>query len=62
MEFIMNYVKEAQTEEGFRKWAEEWVYNVENHSEYIKKLGIERLMKLRAVKGLGFRPRTWLRR
>ena len=57
--FIMNYVNSAQTEEGFKKWAEEWVYSVENHSDYLKKLGIERLNKLRAVQGLGFRPRAW---
>lgn len=59
--FIMEYIKAAQTEEGFRRWAEEWVYSVESHYQYLSKLGIDRLNKLKAVRGLGFRPRTWPR-
>ena len=29
------------------KYLEEWVYGVENRAEYVKKLGAEKLMKLK---------------
>ncbi|WP_202318740.1 CoA transferase subunit A [Archaeoglobus neptunius] len=58
-EFIMEYAMAARTEEGFRKWAEEWVYGVDDHFQYLRKLGVDRLQSLRTVKGLGFRPRAW---
>jgi glutaconate CoA-transferase subunit A len=62
IEFIIDYVKRASTQEDLEEWLEEWVFSVENHEGYLNKLGIERLESLRAVKGYGFRPRTWLRR
>ncbi|MDH7480213.1 MAG: CoA-transferase [Syntrophomonadaceae bacterium] len=34
------------TEEGFNRWAEEWIYGVEDWSGYCRKLGWERLYKL----------------
>lgn len=37
------------TEEGFNRWAEEWIYGVEDWSGYCRKLGWERLYKLADV-------------
>lgn len=36
----------SKSHEDFLKWADEWVYGVENHAEYCKKVGWDRLHKL----------------
>lgn len=58
MEFIMRYQKAAETEEGFQAWADEWIYQIKDHYQYLEKLGVRRLHNLTAVKPFGFRPRV----
>lgn len=53
-EFLVDYDKVTKTEEDFRKFLEDWVYGVKDHSEYLDKLGINRLLKYRNVLGYGY--------
>ena len=55
--FLTEYVGKARTEEGFREWADSWVFGVKNHLEYMDKLGASRLEKIRALPPFGYRPR-----
>ena len=48
--FRKMYADMARTREGFEAFLEEWVYGVDGHDAYLRKLGEERLGKLRAKK------------
>jgi glutaconate CoA-transferase subunit A len=48
LEYYHMYGSETRTQEGFEKFLQEWVYSVNNRKEYLEKLGVKRLMKLRA--------------
>jgi glutaconate CoA-transferase subunit A len=48
LEFRMMYARMAQTREGFLQYLDEWIYGTANHDEYLKKLGFERLQRLKA--------------
>ncbi|AFM01876.1 MULTISPECIES: acyl CoA--acetate/3-ketoacid CoA transferase subunit alpha [Desulfitobacterium] len=52
--FISNFFKSTRTQEGFDQWAEEWVFGIKDHQEYLSKLGITRLEALRANPALGY--------
>ena len=44
----------TKTEEDFKAFLQEWVYDIKNNDEYIDKLGASRLTKLRVVPGFGY--------
>lgn len=46
--FIREFAAASKTDERFATWADEWVYGVKDHEEYLNKLGVSRLEKLRA--------------
>ena len=50
--FMVDYIKNAQTVEGFQKFIDEWVYSVSDRDEYIQKyintFGIKRFLDLKA--------------
>jgi len=46
-EFYIEWDKISRESDTLEKYLEEWVYGVENHTEYVKKLGAEKLMKLK---------------
>jgi glutaconate CoA-transferase subunit A len=46
-EFYIEWDKISAEPDTLEKYLEEWVYGLENRAEYIKKLGAEKLMKLR---------------
>jgi glutaconate CoA-transferase subunit A len=48
LEYYHTYGSETRTQEGFEKFLQEWVYSVNDRKEYLEKLGVKRLMKLRA--------------
>lgn len=54
MEHIRMYYQQCKTEEGWQKYCEEYITGVENHMEFLKKIGLERLLKLKARKPLGY--------
>jgi len=47
--FHMQQMQAFKTREGFLKWLDEWCYSCENHFEYCKKVGWDRLFKLSAI-------------
>jgi len=46
-EFYMEWDTISRQPDLLEKYLDEWVYSVENRAEYVKKLGAEKLMKLR---------------
>lgn len=46
-EFYIEWDKISMEADTLEKYLEEWVYGLENRAEYVKKLGAEKLMKLR---------------
>jgi glutaconate CoA-transferase subunit A len=54
MEHIRMYYQQCKTEEGWQKYCEEYITGVENHMEFLKKIGFEKLLKLRARKPFGY--------
>jgi len=53
-EFIRNFYQASKTTESYEKWADEWIFDVSGHEEYLEKLGINRLQRLRANSVLGY--------
>jgi len=53
-EHIALYAKAARQKETFEKYLEEYVLNVGSHEQYLQKIGIEKLGKLRADPILGY--------
>jgi len=47
--FRRNYMTYNKTYEGFLKWLDEWVYSCEDHTEYCRKVGWERLEALSRI-------------
>ena len=52
--FIRDFYNETRTQEGFDAWAEKWIFGVNNHDEYLEKLGIRRLETLRSNSALKY--------
>jgi glutaconate CoA-transferase subunit A len=47
---VRMYYDQCKTEEGWREYCEEYITSVSGHAEFLQKMGIERLLKLRARK------------
>lgn len=56
-EFLKTYNKTVRSQEAFDKFADEWIFGVSCHEEYLEKLGVSRLEKLRASQVLGYSTR-----
>jgi glutaconate CoA-transferase subunit A len=54
MEHVRGYYDQCKSEEGWQKYCEDYITGVNNHVEFLQKVGIERLMKLRAKKPLPY--------
>ena len=52
--FYKMYDKVTQTEEDFKAFTKEWIYDIKNHDEYLDKLGASRLTKLKVVPGFQY--------
>ncbi len=46
----------AEDDNKFKKYLDEWVYGVSSHEEYLEKVGIERLLEIKANPAYGLRP------
>jgi len=55
--FLKEYSQQCATEEGFKNWADKWIFDVQNHEGYLEKLGAARLEKLRSIPPYGYKPR-----
>ena len=47
-DYYREYGEKTRSKEGFDQFMNEWVYNVRNRTEYLDKLGIEKLISIRA--------------
>ncbi len=54
MEHVRTYYEQCKTEEGWQKYSEEYITSFNNHLEFLQKIGIERLLKLKAKKPLPY--------
>jgi glutaconate CoA-transferase subunit A len=54
IEHVRMYYEQCKTEEGWQKYCQEYITGVENRNEFLRKIGIEKLMKLRAKKPLPY--------
>ena len=57
-EFYLDYDKAGKTEESFRTWCQEWVYDLPDHRAYLEKLGVNRLLGLKCTTGFGYHVDT----
>jgi glutaconate CoA-transferase, subunit A len=53
-DFIRNFYTASKSKASFDKWAEEWIFGVNSHEEYLEKLGANRLLKLKANSVMGY--------
>jgi len=54
MEHIRMYYAKCKTEEGWQKYCEEYITGLKDHTEFLKKTGLEKLMKLKAKKPFAY--------
>ncbi|MFC1893487.1 CoA-transferase [Chloroflexota bacterium] len=50
------YRKMAEDDSSFREYLDGWVYGVSSHEEYLDRVGIKRLLEIKANPAFGFRP------
>jgi glutaconate CoA-transferase subunit A len=53
-EHVRKYYDQCKTEEGWQKYCNEYITSMEDHGSFLNKIGIERLMKLRAKRPLPY--------
>jgi len=53
-EHIEHYAEEAKDPEKFNKYLDDYVYSVDDEWGYLKKIGFEKILKLRANTSLGY--------
>ena len=54
MEHVKMYYAQCKTEEGWQKYCQEYITGVKDHTEFLEKTGLERLMKLKAKKPFAY--------
>jgi glutaconate CoA-transferase subunit A len=50
MEHVRAYYDQCKTEEGWQKYCQDYITSFNNHEEFLQKIGIEKLLKLKAKK------------
>ncbi len=53
-DFIRQFYTASKSKAAYDKWAEEWIFGVSGHEEYVEKLGVNRLTSLKANSVLGY--------
>jgi len=48
------YYDQCKTEEGWQKYCEEYITGLSGRAEFLKKIGIERLLKVKARKPFAY--------
>ncbi len=54
IQHVRMYYDQCKTEEGWQKYCQEYITSVNGHIEFLQKVGIEHLIKLRAKKPLAY--------
>jgi len=57
-DFLRGFNASTKKQDAFDKFAEEYIYGVEDHYEYLDKLGVKRLETLRASQATGYSSRV----
>ena len=52
--FLKAYGAASKTEEDFKAFLNEYVYDVKDHEEFLEKIGVNRLLKLKVSDGFGY--------
>lgn len=55
--WFKTYLAAAQQEDTFQAWVKEWVTEIPDHQQYLEKVGLKRLLSLRADPVLGYNPK-----
>ena len=55
--FLKDYNRNVRSQEAFDKFAEEWIFGVDSHEQYLEKLGVGHLEELRASQVMGYSTR-----
>ncbi|HUK27074.1 MAG TPA: CoA-transferase [Candidatus Acidoferrales bacterium] len=53
-EHIEQYAEQAKTPNGFQEYLDKYIYGVEDNWEYLKQVGFEKILRLRANTSLGY--------
>jgi glutaconate CoA-transferase subunit A len=53
-DFIRHFYEISKRQETFDAWAEEWIFGLPTHEDYLEKLGVRHLEKLRANSAIGY--------
>lgn len=53
-DYYILYDKWSRTHEDFEKFLDEWVYGVKNRTEYLEKLGVGKILQLKAQSHMSF--------
>jgi glutaconate CoA-transferase subunit A len=56
-EFMRSFYTASKAQDSYNKWAEEWIFGVSGHEEYLDKLGVRNLEKIRANSVLSYSNR-----
>ncbi len=54
MEHVRMYYDQCKTEEGWQKYCEDYITGLKDRSEFLRKIGIDRLVRLRAKKPFAY--------
>ncbi|MCJ7423442.1 CoA transferase subunit A [Candidatus Bathyarchaeota archaeon] len=54
MEHVRKYYDQCKTEEGWQEYCQEYITSVNDHKEFLNKIGIERLLRLKAKKPFAY--------
>lgn len=54
--YLRKYDKASKDDQLFKEFIDEWIYGVEDHNEYVDKLGVAYLNGLHVTPGFGFKP------
>lgn len=57
-DFLRSFNANTKKQDGFDKFADEYIYGVKDHYEYLEKLGVKRLETLRASQATGYSSRV----
>mgnify|MGYP002648388725 FL=1 len=52
--FLKAYGSASKTEEDFKAFLNEYVYDIKDNAEFLEKIGINRLLKLKVSDGYGY--------
>lgn len=57
-DFLRSFNVNTKKQDGFNKFADEYIFGVKDHYEYLEKLGVKRLETLRASQATGYSSRV----